>query len=92
MSSDPAAISTYDTPSEVEEIQLEGYRAMPPAVKLDRVRDLNLLGESLAETRLQRRYGPGLSQRELQLRLAALRLSRETMVQVFAWDPEVEGL
>jgi len=35
---------------------------------------------------------PGaVPERELRLRLAALRLDRETMIGVFNWDPEVQG-
>jgi len=34
---------------------------------------------------------PDLSERELRLRLAALWLDRETMIEVFAWDPEEMG-
>jgi hypothetical protein len=41
--------------------------------------------------RIQARYGPDLSERELRLRLAALWLDRETMIDAFGWDPEVEG-
>jgi len=43
------------------------------------------------ERRIQARYGPDLTERELRLRLAALWLDRETMIEAFGWDPEVEG-
>jgi len=42
-------------------------------------------------TGIQARYGPDLTERELRLRLAALWLDRETMIEAFGWDPEVEG-
>ncbi len=80
-----------DTPREIEEIQLEGYRRMTPAEKFRCVSDLNQLVWKLAEARIRAQYGPEISEREVKLRLAALRLDRETMVRVFDWDPEEKG-
>lgn len=80
-----------DTPPEVEEILLEGYRRMPPVEKLRQVFDLNRTAQRMAVLRIQARYGPNLAERELRLRLAALWLDRETMIEAFGWDPEVEG-
>lgn len=80
-----------DTPAEVEEVFLEGLRRMTPAEKLNRVVELNRAVEEMAAARIRAQYGPDLSERELRLRLAALRLDRKTMVEVFDWDPEVEG-
>ncbi len=80
-----------DTPPEVEEILLEGYRRMPPIEKLRQVFDLNRSAQQMAALRIGARYGPNLSERELRLRLAALWLDRETMIKAFGWDPEVEG-
>jgi hypothetical protein len=79
-----------DTPPEIEEILLEGYRRMPPVEKLRQVFDLNRTAQRMAAMRIQARYGD-LSERELRLRLAALWLDRETMIAAFGWDPEVEG-
>lgn len=80
-----------DTPPEIEEILLEGYRRMTPREKLERVLDLNRTVLQLAAARIRMRYGPDISERELRLRLAALWLDREIMVKVFGWDPEIEG-
>jgi hypothetical protein len=80
-----------DTPLDVEEILLAGYRRMTPAEKLRRVEDLNCAVRQLALARIRRQYGPDLSEREQRLRLAALWLDRDTMIRVFGWDPEVEG-
>lgn len=80
-----------DTPPEVQKILIEGYRQMSPQQKMQRVLDMNRTVEAMAAARLRRDYGPDLSERELRLRLASLRLDRETMVEVFGWDPEVEG-
>lgn len=80
-----------DTPPEIEEILLAGYRRMTPAQKLERVMDLNRAAQEMALARIRATYGPGLSEREERLRLAALWLDRETMVRVFGWDPEIQG-
>jgi len=80
-----------DTPPEIEEIMLERYRQMSPLDRLRQVFELNYTAQSMAALRLQAQYGPDLSERELRLRLAALWLDRETMIEVYGWDPEVEG-
>jgi hypothetical protein len=80
-----------DTPPEIEEILLEGYRRMTPLERLLQVFELNRMAQQMAAMRIQARYGPNLSERELRLRLAALWLDRETMIAAFGWDPEVKG-
>ena len=80
-----------DTPPEIEEILLEGYRRMHPVDKLRQVFDLNRTAQRMAAIRIQAQYGPNLSEHELRLRLAALWLDRETMIAAFGWDPKVEG-
>lgn len=80
-----------DTPPDVEERMLEGFRRMTPAEKLKRVVELNRAVETMAAARIRAQYGPDLPERELRLRLAALRLPRETMIEVFDWDPEEMG-
>ena len=79
-----------DTPPEIEEILLEGYRRMHPVEKLRQVFDLNWAAQRMAAIRIEARYGPNLSERELRLRLAALWLDRETMIEAFGWEPDVE--
>ncbi|MCP4572178.1 MAG: hypothetical protein GY838_07460 [bacterium] len=80
-----------DTPPDIEEIVLEGYRRMTPFQKLRRVVELGAAVEAMAAARIRARYGPEISPRELRLRLAALQLDRQTMVEVFDWDPEEKG-
>lgn len=79
-----------DTSPEAERVLIEGYRRMSPAEKLERVFSLNRALEQLQAARIRADYGD-ISEREMRLRLASLRLGRETMVKVFGWDPEVEG-
>lgn len=63
---------------------------MSAAQKLAVVSQLTLAAEELATAGIRMRH-PGASGRELELRLGALRLDRDTMVRVFGWDPETEG-
>ena len=64
---------------------------MAPAEKLARVVALNRAVEQLARSRLRAQYGTDMSERELRLRLAALRLERRVMIEVFDWDPRIRG-
>jgi hypothetical protein len=85
-----------DTPSDtapaVEQLIIEGYRRMSSVEKLGRVVALNRALDQLATARLRSRYGSQLSDQELRLRLAALRLDARLMADVFGWDPSVRGL
>ena len=81
-----------DTSPDAERVLIEGNRRMSPAEKLQRVASLNRALVTLSTARLHRQYGATMSQRELRLRLAALRLDPEVMRTVLAWDPAVHGL
>jgi hypothetical protein len=65
---------------------------MSAGAKLRRVASMNHALEQLARARLSARYGPALSERELRLRLGALRLDPDVMRDAFDWDPRVHGL
>ena len=80
-----------DTSPAIERMLIEGYRQMSPARKLARVAALNRVLEQLAAARLRALYGENLPERELRLRLAALRLDADLMTEVFDWDPRVHG-
>jgi hypothetical protein len=80
-----------DTSPEAERVLIRGYRRMSPLRKLERVAAMNRALDRLAEARIRATYGPDLTEREVRLRLAALRLDRETMIRVFEWDPEERG-
>jgi hypothetical protein len=83
--------SPPDTPPEIEQRLIEEYRRMSPGQRLMMALDLNRAVELLAAARIKAQYGPDLPEREQRLRLAALRLDRDSMVRVFGWDPEVRG-
>jgi site-specific recombinase XerC len=86
----PGRPQSRDTTVEIERRQIEAWRAMSAAQKLAIVSQLSLATEELATAGIRMRH-PGVSERELELRLGALRLDRDTMVRVFGWDPETEG-
>ncbi len=81
---------SLDTDPAVEERQLEAWRQKTPAQKLHIVSELVRASEELALAGIRQRH-PQATGRELELRLAALRLDRETMVRWLGWDPEREG-
>lgn len=85
-----ATPKTSDTPPYIRDILTAGYRRMSPQNKLKRVSELTKAVQQLALARIRQQYGE-LSEQEQRLRLAALWLDRETMIQVFNWDPSVEG-
>ena len=82
-----SALFGDDTSPEVEAILIAGYRRMTPAERLARACDLSLAVRQLALARLRSEH-PSASERELQLRLAALTIDAETMRRAFGWPPE----
>lgn len=80
-----------DTPAEVEERLLEGYRRMGPGQRLMMAMEMNRAVQQMAAARIHAQYGPDLPERELRLRLAALWIDRDTMLRAFGWDPRVQG-
>jgi hypothetical protein len=81
---------SLDTPPDVEERLIERYRKMSGPERLAIALDLSRAVRQLALAGIRARH-PGLSEREELLRLAALTLDRETVIEVYGWDPEVEG-
>lgn len=79
-----------DTSDAAQKVLIEGYRRMSAAEKLERVRQMTQGVQQMALVRLRKSY-PTASDRELQLRLASLWLTREQMRAAFDWDPDVEG-
>lgn len=87
---DALAMSRYrtqspDTSVAAERVQVRRYREMSPAEKLRIFRQLSRTTQELALAGLRRRF-PAASTRELQLRLAATRLDRETLRAAFDWS------
>ena len=79
-----------DTPTEIQELFIAGYRQMTPQQKARRVDELTKAVQRLALARIRKQYGE-VSEREQRLRLASLWLDRETMIRLFDWDAQREG-
>jgi hypothetical protein len=75
-----------DTSVEAEAVLVEGYRRMDGREKLRRVVSLNRTVERLARAGLRARHGDAMTEREMRLRLAGLRLSPQLMREAFDWD------
>lgn len=80
-----------DTDAEVERRVIETYRRMTPEERFAKLLDILRAGELLMRAGIRERHGENINQEEERLRMGALRLDRETMVELFGWDPEVEG-
>ena len=81
---------TGDTSPEVEARQVEIWRTMTPKQKLDIVADLNRDVQRMADAGVRMRY-PDATDREVFLRVAALRNGRELSIAAYGWDPAFEG-
>jgi hypothetical protein len=79
-----------DTDFETAEVLVQGYRAMKPQERLDRACAMSRAVVQLAAARIEKAR-PGISEREMRLRLGSLWLDRGTMMRAFGWDPEKEG-
>ena len=79
-----------DTHPAAERVLVEGYRQMSAAAKLRRVVALTQGVQQMALSRLRSKY-PADSERQLQLRLAALWIDDDLMRAAFGWDPALEG-
>lgn len=79
-----------DTTPEAERVLIEIARAMPGPKKIDQVFDLIELVRSFSMAGLRSRH-PEASEEELKKRLAALVFDRETVIEVYGWDPKIEG-
>lgn len=79
-----------DTSASTEALQIAAWREMTPAAKLRIVTELIRASEELARAGVRMRH-PHAAEREVAVRLAALRLDRAMMVRWLDWDPAREG-
>jgi len=79
-----------DTSREAEERQFAHWRGMTLPEKARAFTALMGAAQQLALAGIRARH-PGADEREVRLRLMALRLDRETMIRFFDWDPGREG-
>lgn len=81
---------SLDTCYEFERLLFRELRKLPTWRKAEMLSALCRGIQEIALAGLQSRY-PEADERELHLRLAALRLDRETIVKVLGWDPVEKG-
>ena len=79
-----------DTTPAAEAVLHELYRGMTREQKLRLVFEHQASVDSFALAGIRLRH-PDAGERELVLRLAALRYPREVMLRVFDWDPREKG-
>lgn len=72
----------WDTAPDAEPVLMDLYRRMTPGDKLRRVADLNGMASAFAAAGLRARH-PGAEERELFLRLAALRLGAAVVARAY---------
>ncbi len=86
----PYKPQSNDTSEEADRFLMDAYRRMSIAEKARRISELNRTVERLAVTGIRARH-PEATEREVRLRLAALRYGQEFVLEAFGWDPEREG-
>jgi hypothetical protein len=77
-----------DTDPEALEVFLQLHRRMTSGQRVARVFELAAFQESLQRASVRSLY-PEASDREVFLRVAARRLDRDIMLQVYGWDPDL---
>ena len=86
----PRGCGVTDTSADIEARRIEILRGMLVADKAAEVAALNLDVQRMAVTGVRLRY-PDADDREVFLRVAALRNGRDLSVAAYGWDPDVEG-
>jgi len=79
-----------DTTPEAERVLIEMARAMPDAKKIDQVFEMIESVRMLGMAGVRSRH-PRASKEELSKRMAAIVFDRETVIEVYGWDPKIEG-
>jgi hypothetical protein len=75
-----------DTDPRAMEVWLDLLRRMPPGEKIESVFSLNRMAIQFSEAGVRMAY-PNADGREVFLRAASRRLSRDLMIRVYGWDP-----
>jgi hypothetical protein len=76
-----------DTAYEIERLMIDAWRAMSPAEKARLFRDACRAVDQLAQAGVRVRF-PDAPEREVRLRVAAMRLGPDLMREVYGWNPE----
>ncbi|MBI2214426.1 MAG: hypothetical protein HYU52_12340 [Acidobacteria bacterium] len=76
-----------DTSEKIDRMQFELWRRMSLQERVELFRSFNDSVQEMALIGIRMRH-PNASERETFLRLASMRLDRDTMIRVYGWDPE----
>jgi hypothetical protein len=79
-----------DTDPKAMEVWLDLLRKMPASQKIESVFALSTLAIEFSQAGVRMDW-PQADDREVFLRAASRRLSREQMIQVYGWDPDANG-
>ena len=79
-----------DTSREVEEFLFDHWRTLESWQKFQLIFDQTATAEAVCLSGIRRRY-PTATDRELQLRLFALKYGRKLSIDVWSWDPVEHG-
>jgi hypothetical protein len=79
-----------DTDPKALEFFLELHRRMTPEERVARIFEMVAFMEGLQRSSVCSMH-PEADEREIFLRVAARRLGRDIMLQVYGWDPELRG-
>ena len=82
---------SMDTDRALEERLLERYRRMTVDEKLEHIGALGRLVEETVLAGLRAKY-PEAAEAENRLRILARSVDRETMIRLYGWDPQQQGI
>ena len=79
-----------DTTDTARRLQIERWAETSPAQKAEMIRALCRDARTLARAGIRSRH-PNETERAQALRLGALTIERQLMIDAFGWDPDREG-
>ena len=85
-----SSFALTDASANVDEMVVGCWRSMSVIERFEAVAALNDACDRMAEAGVQRRY-PSAGDDEVRRRVIALWLGRDLMVDVYGWDPDIEG-
>ena len=77
-----------DTSPDALEVYIGVHQAMTPGQRLSRVFELGQFQHSLQVSNVKSSY-PDADEQEIFFRVAARKLGRELMIEVYGWDPDL---
>ena len=85
-----SALSSTDTDPQTAARLAERWRLMSAADKVRIVEELNEHTSALARAGVRRRF-PDADRDEVEMRVTALKVGRQLMIDAYGWDPMAKG-